>query len=111
VFKVPALLILVVVLAGCSSKDSGVAVNMDEMAMKKVEAAKAMAEANEKPDAEFALRAALERFRKIPFVVQSSPEATQQILEIYETRMKGKIRGEIAAEVDGDMQILAAELK
>lgn len=69
----------------------------------KVEIAKAIAAAVEKDD-KSALTVALEDWRSTPFSPANSPKETEQIIEIYRTRIQPKAKGETATTVEGEMR-------
>ncbi|CAN5449862.1 hypothetical protein BH11PLA2_BH11PLA2_28440 [soil metagenome] len=98
------------VILGCSGSKK-VEPSEDESAKQKVEWMTKIADAVGQPNEEFMVKNALEKYRNIPFTVKSYPDAAQKILEIYNTRVKGKLKGEGATDVAGDMAILTNEMK
>jgi len=103
-------LLLVISLVGCGGKQA-LSPNVDEDVQRKVDFMTKIAEGTESANPEFAAMAALEKYRGIPFQAKSQPEAARKILEIYNARVKGKLRGEAGVQVAGEMSMLETELK
>lgn len=102
------LVVFCAVMIGCSP--SGSSVTVEENVQRKIDAMTKIAEAAVGPNAEFAVLAAVEDFRNIPFQAKTQPEATKKILEIYNTRVKGKLKGDAAAQVAGEIKLLEKEM-
>ena len=101
---------LFLVLIGCGSPTPP-KLSVDEYVQKKIDAMTKIADAAESANPDFAVKAAVENYRKIPFQAKTQPEAARKILEIYEQRLKGKLKGEAADEVAGEVEILINEMK
>jgi hypothetical protein len=101
---------LVLFLIGCGSSTPP-KLSVDEYVQKKIDAMTKIAEAAESANPDSAVKAALEKYRNIPFQAKTQPEAARKILEIYEQRVKGKLKGEVADEAAGEMDLLANEMK
>lgn len=84
---------------------------MAESSAQKIAAMQKIAEAATAPNPEFAVRHALEQFRKIPFQAKEQMDAAKEIIRIYTEQVRPKLGGEIAAEVAGDVEIIANEMK
>jgi hypothetical protein len=101
---------LVLFLFGCGSSTPPKP-SVDEYVQKKIDAMTKIAEAVDNPNQEFEVRNALRKFRDIPFQAKTQPEAAKKILDIYEARVKGNVRGDAAIEVAGEMDLIADQLK
>lgn len=110
-FKSLSIVVSCVAVIGCSGSKSAGDVNLQEQADQKTAAMAKLVEAMSQPNAEFAVRYALEKFRNVPFQAKALPDATKAILATYETSIRGKLRGEVAAEVDAEMNLLAEAIK
>lgn len=103
------LLVGVLAVLGCGGSEPPLP-SVEENVSRKVEAMTKLAAAAEGPNQEFAVKGALEDYRDIPFQAKTQPEAAKKILEIYNTRVKGKLKGDIAVVVAGEMKLLEKEM-
>jgi hypothetical protein len=93
---------------GCGKK-SGPKADPDVEAKAKVDAMKKLADAMEREPEGVDARAALEELRLHPIDVQKNPQQADEILQIYRNRIEGKIRGEVAQELKGELGSIIAK--
>lgn len=104
-------IVISLALGGCNSKSGGPSAPVDEVANKKLAAINRLAEALAKdPDSDQTF-VALEDFRNNYFDPKTQPEIAKQILEIYDTKIKGKYKGQHAQEVDAAINVFRADMK
>jgi hypothetical protein len=91
-------------LIGCgSSKPGGKAPpDLAALARQKVQAVQKMADGVNDPSGVPVL-GAFDEFSNIPFEPKDHPAEARQILEIYNTKLRGKLKGEVATQMQGEM--------
>lgn len=94
---------LVIALAGgCGGSGGPDAAQVQRQGQDKVKAMEQIADALQKGDMQEAM-GALEAFRSIPFNPADYPQEKEQIVQIYKTKVQPKAKGELAAELKGEM--------
>jgi hypothetical protein len=99
-------------LAGCGSpKPGGTAPpDFDALAKQKVDVVRKMADAVANDPTGAAGIGAYEEFVNIALEVKDHPNEAKEILEIYNKRIKGKLKGETAVQMQMEMNRYQAEL-
>jgi hypothetical protein len=105
---------LAVGLAGCSRSDnrpSGPTVSKAAIAKQKVDNMSRLADAAAADPAGVAVLGLVEEMRNQPLDATECPDEAAQFVSIYNERVKGKLRGEIAQEVAAMVSLLERQLK
>jgi hypothetical protein len=103
-------------LTGCgSSKPGGTAApDYTGLAKQKVAAVQKMADGAANDPSGVAVLGAYEEFVNLPLEVKDHPDEAKEILDIYNKRLRGKLRGEVADQMQRQMaqyQALLARTK
>lgn len=103
-------IVITLVLGGCNSKTAGPSAPVDEVAKRKLDAINRLAEALAKDPNSDQTFVALEDFRNNYFNPKTQPDIAKQILEVYDTKIKGKYKGQHAQEVDAAINVFRADM-
>jgi hypothetical protein len=90
---------------GCGGGSADPKANLDQQANARVEAMKQLADAVARNAPPGELNGIIESFISNTLDVKANPDAARQVVEIYNTRVKGKLKsdqaGQVKAVVDG----------
>ena len=98
------------VVAGCSSSPTSGTAAGELAAKKKLAAINKLSETMAKDPNSDETFIALEDFRNNYFDPKTGTEITKQILEVYDTKIKGRYKGQYAQEVDSAVSVFRSDL-
>jgi len=84
---------------------------VDVLAQKRVEAMTRLADEMAKNPNSVESSVAFDEFGNLDFDPAAHPEEARTILEIYDTRIKGKYKGEFAQQVQGALELYRRRVK
>jgi uncharacterized protein with von Willebrand factor type A (vWA) domain len=90
---------------GCSSKSVGTATN-ETLAKSKLATLEKLADLMDKNPTGAEAYAAFDEFRNTYFDAQAQPQEVNAILDLYAKRIRGKHKGQIAQELQAEINIL-----
>ena len=96
---------------GCGSKQSAGQVTPSDVAKQKLDMMKQLADAVDKDPNSSEAMAAFDEFRNLPISALENPQELNEIIQIYQARVKGKVRGTMAEELAQLMMSLEASAK
>jgi hypothetical protein len=95
---------------GCSSGKPSVKPN-SVVAKQKLEAITKLADAMAKNPSGVDAATAFDEFNNLSYDPKTQPEESQAILDVYDKRIKGKYRGEIAQQLQGSIESFRLSFK
>jgi hypothetical protein len=105
VIRLVFLVLVAAVVAGCGGSKPGGAAPADysTLAKQKVEVVRKMADGVANDPSGVAVLGAYEEFVNLPLEVKEHPNEAKEILEIYNKRIRGKLKGEVAVQMQTEM--------
>ena len=104
------LALCVIGLVGCGA-DQSKKTTEKELASKKLAAINNLADVLTRDTSGSEAFAALDEFRNTDFNAKTHPEDAQKILDVYDQRIKGKYQGEIAKQLDVEINLFRKTLQ